>query len=128
MNIEKRWNLEEMKIRIENLKKITSSALVSIYYANAKAKTDNELDALYITYYALKNRLLKYNRGSYGRIKTVNYARKYDWNQYIDFHILGSTECRTPPSFSYSAYSSLTSTYSNYDSFSYYYDSLYNRY
>ena len=119
MNIEKRWNLEEMKIRIENLKKITDSVLVSIYYVSAKAKTDNELDALYITYYTLKSRLLKYNRGSYGRIKTVNYVRKFDWNQYIDFHILGNT-CRTPPSFLHSEYSSLTSTYSNYDS-------LYNR-
>ena len=110
MNIEKRWNLEEMKIRIENLKKITKPALVSIYYASAKVKTDNELDALYITYYTLKSTLLKYNRGLYGRIKTVNYERKFDWNQYIDFHILGNTECRTPPSFSYST----ISTYSNY--------------
>lgn len=123
MNIEKRWNLEEMKIRVENLKKITYPAFVSFYYANAKVKTDNELDALYLTYYGLKNTLLKYNRGSYGRIKTVNYERKFDWNQYIDFHILGNTECRTPPSF----YSTI-STYSNYDSFSYYYDSPYNRY
>jgi hypothetical protein len=40
--IKKRWNLEEMKIRVNNLKKVINETLIYIYYYRALEETDNE--------------------------------------------------------------------------------------
>lgn len=111
--IKKRWNLEEMKIRVNNLKKVINETLINIYYYRALKKTDNELDALYIAYYDLKALSLKYKREVYGTVNNVEYKPKFDWNIYLDEYLKNNINYYTSTE---SYYSWSTGTYSNYDS------------
>lgn len=109
--IKKRWNLEEMKIRVNNLKKVINETLINIYYYRALEETDNELDALYIAYYDLKALSLKYKREVYGTVNNVDYKPKFDWNSYLDEYLKnGGNCCASAISYTWS-----TRTYSNYD-------------
>ena len=74
--IEKRWSKEVMEKRLENLKKVISPGLVGLAIDDANTKTDNELDALYIAYYELKDKYCKIKRSSFGKPKQVGYVPK----------------------------------------------------
>ena len=74
--IEKRWNKEVMEKRLENLKKIINSYFVDDEIRMAKNQTENELDALYLAYYELKDRYCKIKRSSFGKPKKVGYVPK----------------------------------------------------
>ena len=57
--IEKRWSKEVLEKRLENLKKVINPYFVDSELRIAKSLTENELDALYIAYYNLKDRYLQ---------------------------------------------------------------------
>jgi hypothetical protein len=109
--IEKKWNLEQMRKRIENLKKVINSSLVDFSYLQALEKTDNELDALYITFYRLKSLSLKYKRELYGTVNEVEYKPKFDWGKFLDGYLKTTNNYTSTVSYAYSS-----RTYSNYDS------------
>lgn len=109
--IKKRWNLGEMKIRVNNLKKVINETLVNRYCYRALEETDNELDSLYIAYYDLKALSLKYKREVYGTVNNVDYKPKFDWNSYLDEYLKNGGNCCT----SAISYTWSTRTYSNYD-------------
>lgn len=100
--IKKRWNLEEMKIRVNNLKKVINETLVNRYCYRALEETDNELDALYIAYYDLKALSLKYKREVYGTVNNVDYKSKFDWDSYLDEYLKNNTHYTSTPSYYYS--------------------------
>ena len=83
--IKKIWNLEQMRKRLENLKKVMNPHLVDTYVAVKKTVTDNELDALYLAYYQLKDLSLKYNKATFGQVNYVDYEPKlkFDWDSYL---------------------------------------------
>lgn len=58
---------------MENLKKIINPLEVEIAIIQHKSFTDNELDILYLAYYYLKSKHLKYDRRKFGRINDVEY-------------------------------------------------------
>ena len=97
-----------MRKRIENLKKVINSSLVDVYYFQALEKTDNELDALYITFYRLKSLSLKYKRELYGTVNEVEYKPKFDWdryfNEYLSAHSNDWTSTTATYTYSYSTY------------------------
>lgn len=101
-----------MRKRIENLKKVINSCIVDSYYFQALEKTDNELDALYITFYRLKSLSLKYKRELYGTVNEVEYKPKFDWNKYLDEYLKGYHNYTSTTSYTYSS-----RTYSIYDSY-----------
>jgi hypothetical protein len=107
----KRWILEEMKIRVNNLKKVINETLINIYYYRALEETDNELDALYIAYYDLKALSLKYKREVYGTVNNVDYKPKFDWNSYLDEYLKNNINYYTSTA---SSYTWSTRTYSSY--------------
>ena len=74
--IDKRWSKEVMEKRLENLKKIINHYFVDNEIRMAKGQTENELDALYIAYYNLKDRYCKIKRSSFGKPKKVGYVPK----------------------------------------------------
>ena len=74
--IEKRWSKEVMEKRLKNLKKIIYPYYVDNEIRMAKNQTENELDALYIAYYNLKDRYCKIKRSSFGKPKKVGYVPK----------------------------------------------------
>jgi hypothetical protein len=91
---------------------VINSCIVDSYYFQALEKTDNELDALYITFYRLKNLSLKYKRELYGTVNEVEYKPKFDWNKYLDEYLKGYHNYTSTTSYTYSS-----RTYSNYDSY-----------
>ena len=101
--IEKKWNLEQMRKRIENLKKVINSSLVDFSYLQALEKTDNELDVLYITFYRLKSLSLKYNRELYGTVNEVEYEPKFDWDKYLNEYLKGYHDYTSTTSYTYSS-------------------------
>lgn len=101
--IKKRWNLEEMKIRVNNLKKVIDETLINIYYYRALEETDNELDALYMAYYDLKALLLKYKREVYGTVNEVEYEPKFDWDKYLNEYLKGYHDYTSTTSYTYSS-------------------------
>jgi len=84
--IEKKWNLEQMEKRIENLKKVCGESMVLFLYRQALYKTDDKLDALYLTFYTLKSLRLRYKREVYGVVNNVDYKPKFDWDRYLTTH------------------------------------------
>ena len=89
--VKKPWDIEQMRKRVDNLKKRLGPTIVEIYLYQSFNKTNNELDALYLTYYGLKERCLKYRRCVFGRVKEVQFKRKVDnkW-YYVDYdNIIG---------------------------------------
>ena len=101
--IEKKWNLEQMRKRIENLKKVINSSLVDFSYLQALEKTDNELDVLYITFYRLKSLSLKYKRELYGTVNEVEYEPKFDWDKYLNEYLKGYHDYTSTTSYTYSS-------------------------
>ena len=85
--IEKKWNLEQMEKRIENLKKVCGESMVLFLYRQALDKTDDKLDALYLTFYGLKSLRLSYKREVYGVVNNVGYKPKFDWDRYFNEYL-----------------------------------------
>jgi len=102
--IEKKWNLEQMEKRIENLKKACGESMVLFIYRQALDKTDDKLDALYLTFYALKSLRLRYKREVYGVVNNVDYKPKFDWDRYINEYLSVHSNdwSSTPATFTYS--------------------------
>jgi hypothetical protein len=74
--INKRWSKEVMQKRLENLKKILPLGVVELQIELGKQKAEDELDALYIAYYALKDIYCKVKRNSFGTPNEVEYKPK----------------------------------------------------
>ena len=74
--IEKRWSKEVIEKRLENLKKIIPPSIVDAEITVAKIKADDELDALYLAYYSLKDSYCKIKRKTFGIPKNVKYTPK----------------------------------------------------
>lgn len=72
-----------MEKRVDNLKKIVGDTLVNICLWNNLQRTDNRLDALYMTFYDVKKLKLKYKRECFGYVNSVDYEPKFDFNQYL---------------------------------------------
>jgi hypothetical protein len=108
--IEKKWNLEQMEKRIENLKKVCGESMVLFLYRQALDKTDDKLDALYLTFYTLKSLRLRYKREVYGVVNNVDYKPKFDWNKYLKY-LKGYYNYTSTTSYTYPS-----RIYSNYDS------------
>ena len=77
--INKRWSKEVMQKRLENLKKILPLGVVELQIELGKQKAEDELDALYIAYYALKDIYCKVKRNSFGTPNEVEYKPKCLW-------------------------------------------------
>lgn len=96
--IEKRWSKEVIEKRLENLKKIIPPSIVDAEIRVAKVKADDELDALYLAYYSLKDSYCKIKRKTFGIPKNVKYTPKRvawysnDWSACYD-----NTEYFYPP-------------------------------
>ena len=81
--IKKRFNLSQMRIMMENLRNLLGNIEVDMEIASCSSLSDNELDVLYLAYYNLKGRHLKYNRSIFGKIAQVEYEpRKYETIKY----------------------------------------------
>jgi hypothetical protein len=102
--IEKKWNLKQMEKRIENLKKVCGESMVLFLYLHALDKTDDKLDALYLTFYALKSLRLRYKREVYGVINNVDYKPKLDWDRYSNeyWSVHSDDWSSTPVTYTYS--------------------------
>ena len=127
--IEKRWSKEVLEKRLENLKKVISPGLVDLAIDDANTKTDNELDALYIAYYELKDKHCKLRRRAFGVPKIVGYVPKkkpigyyspyWEYDDWDDWSwTITGTYATTSSSGIYSNYSTTTTTnaYNYYDS------------
>lgn len=69
----KKWNLEEIKIRVENLKKVIPELMVDMYVGLNINVCEDECDAYNKTYYELKEKYLKYNRCRFGVVQKFPY-------------------------------------------------------
>lgn len=72
----KKWDIEIIKVKLNNLKKIISAYEIEQEIAYCKVFTDDEKDFLNMAYYRLKERHIKYNRGIFGTIKMPTYKPK----------------------------------------------------
>ena len=92
-----------MRKRMENLKKVINPTIVDGYIAVKKEEADNELDALYLAFYAMKAFFLKYNRRNYGELNNVQYTKKFDWNSFMNEYVSQTNVVTaTQPNTSYS--------------------------
>lgn len=84
-------------------KKVINSSIVDFSYLQALKKTDNELDALYITFYRLKSLSLKYKRELYGTVNEVEYEPKFNWDKYLNEYFKGYHDYTSTTSDTYSS-------------------------
>ena len=77
--INKKWDLPTMEKKVELLKKIIPPGIVNWTLDCNLAKTDSRLDALYLTFYDLKDRYCKIKRRTFGKPKYVDYEPKRTW-------------------------------------------------
>lgn len=56
----KRWTIDEIRVRVNNLKKKFGEEYVNRIYKLYQSESDTEFDILYLTYYHIKRRKLKY--------------------------------------------------------------------
>lgn len=82
-HINKKWDLPTMEKKIENLKKIIPPGVVDWYLKYNSKKTESRLDALYLTFYDLKDKYCRINRHTFGTPKTVKYQPKQELNDFI---------------------------------------------
>lgn len=117
--VNKRWNEEQMKVRVENLKKVIPPNVVDFELLAAREKADKEIDALYIVYYTLRDRYCKIRRSAFGIPKYVDFTRKVVTNSYEyytpdNWWWMGYTNAST--SSTYYSTTTTTSATSNYNS------------
>ncbi len=80
--IDKKWDLETMKIKFKNLEKIIPLTTIITLLSISRTKAKSELDAYYLTYYKLKDMFLKYKRLSFGdTTKNVKETITFDWDE-----------------------------------------------
>ena len=72
----KKWKLEEIKIRIENLKKVIPEYIINTYVSFNISLCEDECDAYNKTYYDLKEKYLRYNRRVFGIVQNMPYKLK----------------------------------------------------
>jgi hypothetical protein len=79
----RKWCEKDIRIKLENLKKILGDYLVNREIMLQGQYTDNECDKLNLAYYSLKNKFSKIHRWKYGLIRNVNYEikkrRPFNW-------------------------------------------------
>ena len=115
----KKWDLDSMKIKIKNLKKIIPFHIVNIHLSVNKVNAKSELDAYYLTYYELKDMFLKYKRSSFGdTTKNIKKVYELDWKNILDEQLTVATA--TEPSSNYTnahINNSIYGAYNVYDSY-----------
>lgn len=74
--VPKKWSLDIIRKRIENLKKKYNENYINGILRYFLAKTDNECDALYLTYYHIKRCNRRYDASTFGKIRQVEYSEK----------------------------------------------------
>ena len=77
--INKKWDLPTMEKKVDNLKKIIPPEIVEATLLGKLSLTDSRLDALYLTFYDLKDRYCKIKRRTFGKPKYVDYEPKRMW-------------------------------------------------
>lgn len=79
----RKWCEKDIRIKLNNLKKLLGTYLVDREIMLQGQYTDNECDKLNLAYYSLKNRFSKINRWKYGLVRNVEYEIKkrksYNW-------------------------------------------------
>ena len=77
----RKWCEKDIRIKLENLKKILGSYVVDREISLQGFYTDNVCDQLNMAYYSLKNRHSKIHRWKYGVTRQVDYEPKkyYEW-------------------------------------------------
>lgn len=83
MGAVKKYDLNEITIRLENLKNKFGSFVVENEIKYYKKYTDNECDMLNLAYRALKNKFTKIQRFRFGFVRVIDYEiRKRKSNIY----------------------------------------------
>ncbi len=85
----KKWDLDTMKIKIKNLKKIIPFATIDTFLYVNLMNAKSELDAYYLTYYELKDMFLKYKRSSFGdTTKNIKKVLEFDWENSLNEQLI----------------------------------------
>lgn len=74
--VEKKWSMEQIVIRLENLKKIIDPFIINMKIHKCKALCDSEYDALYMAFYELKDQYSRLPRIKFGEPKLIGYVPK----------------------------------------------------
>lgn len=74
--VEKKWSMEQIVIRLENLKKIIDPFIINMKIHECKALCDSEYDALYMAFYKLKDQYSRLPRIKFGAPKPIAYTPK----------------------------------------------------
>lgn len=72
----KKLPIDNVSVKLNNLKKIINPIIIEGEINAAKFATDDETDALNIAYYSLKNMFSKIKRYRYGTVLNVDYKPK----------------------------------------------------
>lgn len=76
MDMIKRMPLEEMRVRVENLKKLFGADYVDTVVSYFKSQAEHEIDVLYLTFFHIRRCQLRYCPNAYGQFTEVPYQRK----------------------------------------------------
>ena len=85
----RKWCEKDIRIKLENLKKILGSYVVDREIMLQGQYTDNECDKLNMAYYSLKDKHSRIYRWKYGVTRPVDYEPKkkkkyYEWSGGLD--------------------------------------------
>ena len=93
----KKFSSDEIRVRIENLKKILGWVEVEMTIAKFKSYSYNDCDVLHLAYYDLKKKHLKFNREAFGKLNEVEYEQikpqhtwDYDWGRNYNYNYCGN--------------------------------------
>lgn len=76
----KRMPLEEMRVRVENLKKLFGEEYVDNIVAYFKSQAEHEIDVLYLAFFHIRRTRLRYSPNTYGEYTEVTFQRKtFKW-------------------------------------------------
>lgn len=74
--MEKVRSVEEMRVRVENLKKKFGRLYISTLESHYSLLTTNELDKLYLVYYDVRRNSIRYIQSRYGLETEVTYESR----------------------------------------------------
>lgn len=85
----RKWSYNDIKIKLENLKKIINPYEIEHQIRIGKRYTDDETDAMNIAYYNLKRFYSKIKGSRYGVERLVSYKpRQRTYFDYVDYKSL----------------------------------------
>lgn len=95
----KKWSIEEITKRLDNLKKIYNRFFVDQAICYGRFMTSNEVDALHYAFYWLKDRKLKYRRNTFGTPRDLSCRITADYtifyNDYCNMFVTSSSYTTT---------------------------------